>query len=66
VWAPNARTLDVHASNGVHPLAPDDHGVFKGSFPGAAGDQYLLVLDGVETYPDPCSRFQPHGVRGPS
>jgi maltooligosyltrehalose trehalohydrolase len=30
------------------------------------GTEYLLVLDRVETYPDPCSRFQPYGVRGPS
>ena len=66
VWAPNACTLDVHVSSGVHPLVGDDEGVFKGSFPGAAGDQYLLALDSAETYPDPCSRFQPHGVRGPS
>jgi maltooligosyltrehalose trehalohydrolase len=66
VWAPNARTLDVHMSAGVHPLERDDEGVFRGSFPGAGGDQYLLGLDGTETYPDPCSRFQPHGVRGPS
>jgi maltooligosyltrehalose trehalohydrolase len=66
VWAPNARTLDVHTSDGVHPLVRDGAGVFKGKFPGGAGDQYLLALDGTETYPDPCSRFQPHGVRGPS
>ena len=66
MWAPNARTLDVHTSTGVHPLERDGEGVFGGSFPGAAGDQYLLGLDGTETYPDPCSRFQPHGVRGPS
>jgi maltooligosyltrehalose trehalohydrolase len=66
VWAPNARTLDVHTSTGVHPFLRNAHGVFEGSFPGAAGDQYLLGLDGTETYPDPCSRFQPHGVRGPS
>jgi maltooligosyltrehalose trehalohydrolase len=66
VWAPNARTLDVHTSAGVHALERDDDGVFSRRFPGAAGDQYLLALDDAETYPDPCSRFQPHGVRGPS
>jgi len=66
VWAPNARTLDVHTSAGVHALERDDDGVFSRRFLGAAGDQYLLALDDAETYPDPCSRFQPHGVRGPS
>ena len=30
-----------------------------------AGDDYLFVLDG-DALPDPCSRFQPEGVRGPS
>ena len=34
--------------------------------PAAAGDEYRLVVDGAETLPDPCSRAQPHGVRGPS
>ena len=29
-------------------------GVYRGSFPGAAGDEYLLAVNGVETYPDPC------------
>jgi maltooligosyltrehalose trehalohydrolase len=29
------------------------------------GDDYWFVLDG-EPYPDPCSRWQPHGLRGPS
>ena len=66
VWAPKARTLDVHTSAGVHALERDDDAVFSGHFPGVAGDQYLLALDGAETYPDPCSRFQPYGVRGPS
>jgi maltooligosyltrehalose trehalohydrolase len=30
------------------------------------GDDYLFVLDGDRAWPDPCSRFQPDGVRGPS
>jgi maltooligosyltrehalose trehalohydrolase len=33
-----------------------------GAFP---GDDYVLVADGEE-WPDPCSRWQPEGVRGPS
>src|SRR3569833_1748632 len=37
-----------------------------GRFPGQHGDEYLLALDGDVTYPDPCSRAQPYGVRGPS
>src|SRR5690349_16837712 len=63
VWAPNARTLDVYAADAVHPLERDDDGVFTGSFPPG---EYLLTVDGTEMYPDPCSRWQPYGVRGAS
>jgi maltooligosyltrehalose trehalohydrolase len=66
VWAPRADTVDVHTATGATRLQRGDAGLYGGRFPGAAGDQYLLALDGAATYPDPCSRFQPHGVRGPS
>jgi maltooligosyltrehalose trehalohydrolase len=66
VWAPSADTLEVHAADGAHPLERGADGLYTGRFPGRAGDQYLLALDGAATYPDPCSRYQPHGVRGPS
>ena len=42
-------------------------GVWRGTVEGAAaGDDYLLVLDGERERPDPRSRHQPHGVHGPS
>ena len=66
VWAPSARSLAVHVADGVHELDRGDDGVFTGRFPGRHGDEYLLALDGAATYPDPCSRWQPYGVRGPS
>src|SRR5262245_55144438 len=66
VWAPVARTLDVHAGHGATALERGDDGVYRGTFRAGAGDHYLLVLDGEATCPDPGSRFQPHGVRGPS
>jgi maltooligosyltrehalose trehalohydrolase len=66
VWAPQARSLAVHAADGVHPLTRGDDDVFVGTFPGGHGTEYLLSLDDGETYPDPCSRWQPFGVRGPS
>jgi len=56
----------VHAADRAHPLVRGDDGVFSGAFEGGDGDEYLLCIDGAETYPDPCSRFQPYGVRGPS
>src|SRR3954465_383314 len=66
VWAPKARTLAVHAVDGAHELGRGDDGTFTGRFPGRHGDEYLLRIDGSETFPDPCSRWQPYGVRGAS
>jgi maltooligosyltrehalose trehalohydrolase len=66
VWAPSLRALAVHTSTGMHALDGAEDGMHVGRFEGAAGDEYLLVLDGRDTFPDPCSRFQPYGVRGPS
>jgi maltooligosyltrehalose trehalohydrolase len=63
VWAPRARMLEVHDAEGAHALHRDDDGMHRGRF---AGGEYLLAIDGTETYPDPCSRHQPYGVRGPS
>jgi maltooligosyltrehalose trehalohydrolase len=40
--------------------------VHEGVAEAAPGDDYLFVLDGGDAFPDPCSRFQPGGVRGPS
>jgi maltooligosyltrehalose trehalohydrolase len=49
------------------PLEREARGVWRGTVEGAAaGDDYLLVLDGERERPDPRSRFQPHGVHGPS
>jgi maltooligosyltrehalose trehalohydrolase len=65
VWAPGVRSLAVDLAGGRHELERDgEH--WQARIPAAAGDEYLLVVDGAEAYPDPCSRAQPHGVRGPS
>jgi maltooligosyltrehalose trehalohydrolase len=66
VWAPLVRSLAVDLAGGRHELADAGDGVYEAVVPVRAGDEYLLVVDGEETYPDPCSRAQPHGVRGPS
>jgi len=66
VWAPNVQSLAVQTAERVHELERGDDGVFTGRFPGRHGDEYLLAVDGDATYPDPCSRWQPYGVRGPS
>src|SRR5205814_244093 len=41
-------------------------GVYEGEAFAAPGDDYVYVLDGIEALPDPCSRSQPGGLRGPS
>jgi maltooligosyltrehalose trehalohydrolase len=66
VWAPRARTLAVHVPDGADELEERGDGLYSGRFAGEAGTEYLLALDGAETYPDPCSAHQPYGVRGPS
>jgi maltooligosyltrehalose trehalohydrolase len=44
-----------------------DDGMFTATFADIApGDLYAYVLDGEGPFPDPASRFQPHGVHGPS
>lgn len=66
VWAPSVRSLEVDLAAGRHELADAGGGVYEALVPARAGDEYRLVVDREETYPDPCSRAQPHGVRGPS
>jgi maltooligosyltrehalose trehalohydrolase len=67
VWAPRVRSLAVRAGGRTVPMEREDRGVWRVRVDGvAAGDDYLLVLDGERERPDPRSRFQPHGVHGPS
>ncbi len=65
VWAPAASSVAVRLEHD-HPLAPVGGGIWAGEAPAAPGDDYRFVLDGGGAWPDPCSRRQPEGVRGPS
>jgi maltooligosyltrehalose trehalohydrolase len=65
VWAPEAQSLAVRVRGSEHELEDAGDGVDTARFAAEAGDDYLLVLDGREL-PDPCSRAQPQGLRGPS
>jgi maltooligosyltrehalose trehalohydrolase len=60
VWAPGAREVSVRAAE--ESALERDGEYWVGRF---AGDDYCLLVDG-EAWPDPCSRWQPEGVRGPS
>jgi maltooligosyltrehalose trehalohydrolase len=66
VWAPNARAVALRSEGSEHPLERGEEEVWEADLDVVAGEDYLHVLDGTQAWPDPCSRFQPEGVRGPS
>ena len=70
VWAPARQRVEVVLENraaGPLPLEPEGNGWFSGLVADArAGALYRYRLDGAEAFPDLASRFQPHGVHGPS
>ena len=65
VWAPRAETLALVAGGGEHALAHKGYGIFATELPVGAGTDYAYRVDGAEL-PDPASRWQPAGLRGPS
>jgi maltooligosyltrehalose trehalohydrolase len=66
VWAPSAAGVAVRVRGAEHELAPAGDGVYAAEVSAEPGDDYLFVLDGEHVLPDPCSRHQPEGIRGPS
>ncbi len=62
VWAPNATEVRV----GAAALEREADGVFAAVLPAKPGDDYWFVLDDGRPLADPCSRWQPFGLRGPS
>jgi maltooligosyltrehalose trehalohydrolase len=65
VWAPRASAVALALGTEQVSLEPAGYGIHEVVAPARAGDDYLFVLDG-EAFPDPCSRSQPQGLRGPS
>lgn len=72
VWAPSRKEVELvlnpgSSSSRRRRLTPAGDGMFTGAFPDVTpGDVYAYALDGEGPFPDPASRFQPHGVHGPS
>ncbi len=64
-WAPRAGRGALRHAGADHPLQDAGFGIREGIVPGGPGDDYLVVLDG-EPRPDPMTRWQPEGLRGPS
>jgi maltooligosyltrehalose trehalohydrolase len=73
VWAPNLTSLAVRIL-GEHPRTIPmkrssdlENSEFVATVPQVSeGTDYAYVLDGARERPDPVSRWQPHGVHGPS
>ncbi len=67
VWAPRAESVSVRfgADSSEVALEHAGMGVYEVVAPARAGDDYLFLLDG-RPLPDPASRWQPEGLRGPS
>jgi maltooligosyltrehalose trehalohydrolase len=66
VWAPRAETLALRLRGEDIPLSgPDYLGWYEVEAEAEHGDNYFYVVDGEE-FPDPWSRWQPDGLRGPS
>jgi len=65
-WAPRARQLAVRLDGGrEQEMREAGGGVWEARVEARPGQDYWLVLDG-RPLPDPCSRWQPDGLRGPS
>jgi maltooligosyltrehalose trehalohydrolase len=65
VWAPDASQVALRVDAADIPLAAAADGWWTGpDLP--PGTDYAFVLDGSDPLPDPASRWQPHGVHGPS
>jgi maltooligosyltrehalose trehalohydrolase len=72
VWAPQADAVEVifqespeHSHAAPLALQREADGYFSGTTP-AHVSLYKYRVDGTGPWPDPCSRFQPQGVHGPS
>jgi maltooligosyltrehalose trehalohydrolase len=65
VWAPKPEAVSIRLKSGDHPLADVGFGVWEGELAAEVGQDYWIVADG-RRYPDPCTRLQPKGLRGPS
>jgi maltooligosyltrehalose trehalohydrolase len=66
VWALDRDDVRVRVGGREHALDHAGHGIHEARLPARDGDDYAFVLDGGEPLPDPASRHQPEGLRGPS
>jgi maltooligosyltrehalose trehalohydrolase len=65
VWAPRASAPVVTVDGARHAMIDVGLGVWEAIVPAAPGSDYVYGIDGADL-PDPASRWQPEGLRGPS
>jgi maltooligosyltrehalose trehalohydrolase len=65
VWAPRAEKVALEAAGDRHPLRDAGYGIHETVLEVPSGTDYRFVVNGTPL-PDPCSRWQPEGLRGPS
>jgi maltooligosyltrehalose trehalohydrolase len=65
VWAPRARSIALELAGREVDLVEVGEGIYETVAEARWGDDYAFVVDG-KRLPDPCSRWQPEGIRGPS
>jgi maltooligosyltrehalose trehalohydrolase len=65
VWAPRAESISLQVGDSEVRLEEAGYGVYEVVAPARAGDDYWFVVGG-RRLPDPCARWQPAGLRGPS
>src|SRR6185437_9721765 len=65
VWAPRAGGISLRVAGRDVALEEVGYGVYEAVVPARPGDDYWYAVDG-HTFPDPASRWQPEGIRGPS
>jgi maltooligosyltrehalose trehalohydrolase len=65
VWAPRAPAPVVKVDGARHAMIDVGLGVWEAIVPAAPGSDYVYAIDGQDL-PDPASRWQPEGLRGPS
>jgi len=65
VWAPRVDTIALSLAGREVAMHDAGYGVYETVTAASPGEDYEFVVDG-EQLPDPCSRWQPQGLRGPS
>ncbi len=65
IWAPRAQAVGIIVGDSRILAEPDGTGAWQGP-PLRDGARYAISLDGKTAIPDPRTRSQPDGVRGPS